>query len=109
MSRENEFVCSDGTEKSGLAYSHRETKKETERLTEIQRHNKFVCPEVVWHTRLLKCPGTPKTPLRHSAVMAVTKDKQSLCCEYFYKRHFPLSLSLSQKPIACTQIAAAEA
>ena len=86
-----------------------ETKKETERLTETQRHNKFVCPEVVWHTRLLKCPGTPKTPLRHSAVMAVTKDKQSLCCEYFYKRHFPLSLSLSQKPIACTQIAAAEA
>ena len=48
------------------------------------------CPEWksgVWHTSLLKCPGTLKTRLRHSAVMAVTEDKQCLCCEYFYKRH----------------------
>ena len=54
--------------------------------------------KVVWHTRLLKCPGTLKTPLRHWAVMAVAKDKQSLCCGYFYKRHFPF---LKSQCLAC--------
>ena len=80
------------------------------------------CPEWksgVWHTSLLKCPGTLKTPLRHSAVRAVTEDKQCLCCEYFYKRHrcvwffkgnfTALSLSLSfSSPMPCTQLAAAQ-
>ena len=47
---------------------------------------------------LLKCPGHLRPCVRHSAVMAVTEDKQSLCCGYFYfyRRHFSFLLNFTR-------------